>query len=110
METEAFVYIDVDGKPIKVGRLWSRILSTAIDLEDGTASLDLAMEVAEYFQLNKDAALRIAGEVGVAVSTWRRQARNIGIKKVEIDRMASAFEHKDLDFALKVNPKYKTCF
>jgi len=52
-----------------------RILSTAIDLEDGTASLDLAMEVGEYFQLNKDAALRIAGEVGMAVSTWRRQSR-----------------------------------
>jgi len=25
METETLVYIDIDGKPIKVGRLWSRM-------------------------------------------------------------------------------------
>ncbi len=25
MDTETHVYIDLDGKPIKVGRLWSRI-------------------------------------------------------------------------------------
>ena len=29
-----------------------RVLATAIDLEDGSASLDLAMRVAEYFELD----------------------------------------------------------
>jgi serine/threonine-protein kinase HipA len=79
-----------------------RILSTAIDLDDGMASMDLAMEVAEYFQLNKDAAHGITAEVGRAVSTWRRQATNLGLKEVEINRMASAFEHNDLNIALEI--------
>ncbi len=85
-----------------------RILSTAIDLEDSTASLELAMEVAEYFQLNKDAANSIAEEVGKVVSTWRRQAASLGLRAVEIDRMASAFEHSDLYLALRKSPKRKT--
>lgn len=85
-----------------------RILSTAIDLEDCTASLDLAMEVAEYFQLNEDAANSIAKEVGKVVSIWRRQASSLGLTAVEIDRMASAFEHRDLYLSLKKNPKRKT--
>ena len=85
-----------------------RILSTAIDLEDSTASLELAMEVAEYFQLNKDAANSIAEEVGNVVSTWRRQAASLGLTAVEIDRMASAFEHRDLYLALQKSPKRKT--
>ncbi|MCP4692130.1 MAG: HipA domain-containing protein, partial [Desulfobacterales bacterium] len=79
-----------------------RILSTAIDLDDGAASLDLAMEVAEYFRLDKDVAHGIIKEVGTAVSTWRRQAASLGLKAAEIDRMASAFEHKDLNFARKI--------
>ncbi|MCP4688397.1 MAG: HipA domain-containing protein, partial [Desulfobacterales bacterium] len=82
-----------------------RILSTAIDLDDGAASLDLAMEVAAYFRLDKDSALGIIKEVGTAVSTWRRQAASLGLKAPEIDRMASAFEHKDLEFAHKTGPQ-----
>ena len=51
-----------------------RILITAIDLEDGTASLNLALEVASYFELNAREAYAIAAEVGQAVATWRREA------------------------------------
>jgi serine/threonine-protein kinase HipA len=71
-------------------------LSTSISLDDGTASLNLAMEVAEYFELDLKAARRIAGEVGRAVAAWRAQAAKLGLTKAEIDRMASAFEHEDL--------------
>jgi len=80
--------VPVDIKP--------RILTTAINEDDGTASLDLAMSVAEYFELEEDKAKAIAGEVGKAVSTWRDDAARHGIGKGEIDRMASAFEHDDL--------------
>jgi hypothetical protein len=31
------------------------------------------------------------------VSTWRAEARRRGIPRQEIDRMASAFEHQDLE-------------
>ena len=45
-----------------------RILTTAIDLEDGTASLKLALQVASYFELDEKEAHQIAGEVGQAVA------------------------------------------
>jgi len=77
-----------------------RVLTTAINLEDGTASLDRAMEVAAYFELNAKAARRIAAEVGQAVATWRGEAARLGLSPAEIDRMASAFEHEDLQAAL----------
>jgi serine/threonine-protein kinase HipA len=77
-----------------------RVLSTAIDLEDATASMDLAFEVAAYFELDKRPARKIAAEVAQAVSTWRRVAKKLGVKAAEIDRMASAFDHEDLEAAL----------
>jgi serine/threonine-protein kinase HipA len=77
-----------------------RVLSTAINEVDPTAALPLAMEVAEYFGLNTVKAKAIAKEVGKSVSRWRDQALRHGIKKAEIDRMASAFEHEDLQSAL----------
>jgi serine/threonine-protein kinase HipA len=72
-----------------------RVLTTAIDLEDGTASLKLALEVASYFELAADEARKIAAEVGKAVSTWRKVAAKFGVTAAEIGRMASAFEHED---------------
>ena len=75
-----------------------RILSTAIDLDDQTASLDLALSVAGYFELKAPAAREIAAEVARVVRGWREEAARIGLTKRECDRMASAFEHKDLEF------------
>jgi serine/threonine-protein kinase HipA len=76
-----------------------RALATAIDLDDGTASLRLALSVAGYFELDDRAALEIAAEVGRAVSTWREEAGALGLTQAQIDRMASAFEHEDLRVA-----------
>lgn len=84
-----------------------RILTTAIDLDDGTASLDLALEVAEYFELTAPQARAIAGEVGQAVTDWRADAAAIGLTPAEIDRMASAFEHEDLKAALALRSLVK---
>jgi serine/threonine-protein kinase HipA len=83
--------VPVDIKP--------RILTTAINEEDSTASLALAMEVAEYFELDEAKARKIAAEVGKAVSKWRDEAARHGVGKAEIDRMASAFDHEDLKLA-----------
>lgn len=77
-----------------------RVLTTTIDLDDGTASLALAMDVASYFELSADVARRIAGQVGAAVAKWRTTAKKFGIAAAEINRMASAFEHEDLKAAL----------
>ena len=78
-----------------------RILTTAINEDDNTASLALAMEVAGYFELNADQSRAISAQVGKAVSKWRGEAERYGLTKPEIDRMASAFEHRDLEMARK---------
>lgn len=70
-----------------------RILSTSIDLVDPTASVDIAMDLAHYFDLAKLEAEQIVKEVSSAVVLWREEAAKFGIKKREIDRMASAFQH-----------------
>ena len=77
-----------------------RVLTTAIDLDDGTASLKLALQVASYFELGPDEALQISTQIGKAVATWRKVATKMSLTAPEIDRMASAFEHEDLKDAL----------
>jgi len=79
-----------------------RVLSVAIALDDATASLSLAMEVAEYFGLSPGEARKIAHEVGVAVAQWRPEASRLGATPSEIDRMSSAFEHADLEQSLSL--------
>jgi serine/threonine-protein kinase HipA len=76
-----------------------RVLTTTIDLDDGTASLKLALQVAGYFELSQAEAHKIAGHAGQAVATWRKRAAKLGLTPAEIDRMASAFEHEDLHAA-----------
>jgi serine/threonine-protein kinase HipA len=73
-----------------------RILSTLIDEQSGDASLELALNVAEYFRLTQAQARQTAYEVAKAVSRWRREATTLGISATEIDLVASAFEHEDL--------------
>ncbi len=77
-----------------------RVLSTAINEIDPTASLPLAMEVTEYFGLNTAKAKAIAKEAGKSVSQWRDEASRHGLNRPEVERMASAFEHEDLRLAL----------
>lgn len=84
--------VPVDIKP--------RILTTAINEDDNTASLDVAMSVAPYFELDDARARADAGAVARAVATWRDEATRHGLTKEEGARMASAFEHDDLRAAL----------
>ncbi len=90
---------DVNPVPVEVR---PRFLSTAIgeDPDDTSASLDLAFEVAPYFDMEEDEARAIAREIGDVTVHWAERARANGIAGSEIDLMASAFEHDDLDSAL----------
>jgi serine/threonine-protein kinase HipA len=83
--------VPVDVKP--------RVLSNAIDEEDQTASLGLALSVAEYFELDEDEAEQIAGEIGKVVAGWREEAARLGLGNAELERMESAFAHADLEAA-----------
>jgi len=76
--------------------LKARVLTTNIDLDEGTCSLDLLEAAAEYFSLGLREARAIIKEVATITATWRDAAREAGARSAEIDRMASAFEHDDL--------------
>lgn len=90
---------DINPTPIEIK---PRILTTAIDFDDGTADLNLALSVYDYFDLSKAEAHNIIYDVGTAVSAWRDVAKTIGISNAEINRMSSAFDHKDLECALHI--------
>jgi serine/threonine-protein kinase HipA len=77
-----------------------RILTTGIDVDDGTCDLDLVLQVAPLFALSPDDARAIVAAVGAVVSTWRAVAEARGARSAEIRRMASAFDHADLERAL----------
>jgi serine/threonine-protein kinase HipA len=90
-----------DLNPVPV-ELKPRVLTTNIDLYDGNASLDLALSVAEYFNLTSDRAKTLAKDVATAVAPWRREATGLGISRAEIERMSSAFDHDDFKQAGKL--------
>ena len=79
----------------------ARFLKTNINENNNTASLALAFEVAEDFRLNISEARKIAKLVGESVKHWKKEALQLGANKQEIDFMYSAFEHDDLNQALK---------
>src|SRR3990167_7111006 len=79
-----------------------RIFETAIDFDNHTASLELALSVASTFSLSQKEAKKIIIKVVKAVSTWASTSKKMGISKAQINFMASAFEHEDLKKALKM--------
>jgi serine/threonine-protein kinase HipA len=82
--------------------LKARVLTTNINLDEGTCSVELLEGASEYFGLGIKAARPIIKEVAAATSTWRETAKELGARPAEINRMASAFEHDDQNKALKL--------
>jgi serine/threonine-protein kinase HipA len=79
---------DVNPTP---GDVRPRILTTNIDVDEGTCDLSLVESVAGFFGLGIARAREIIAEVGRAVSTWRDVAAAAGARPSEIRRMQSAF-------------------
>lgn len=90
---------DLNPTPVDVK---ARILTTNIDLDEGTCSVELLQETAGYFGLNVKQAHTIIREVAEVTRTWQAVAAEAGARRAEITRMASAFEHEDLQAALKL--------
>lgn len=84
---------DVNPTPTEIK---PRILSTSINFDDPSASLDIAFSVISDFRISKLEANKIVKEVSYSVLNWREVAKKFGISKKEIDFMSSAFEHSDL--------------
>jgi len=87
---------DVNPTPAEIK---PRILSTLIDYESDMASIETALSVKDEFRLSREQAEQIMHDVAEAVSNWRNVAAQSDLSKREIDRMASAFEHEDLEKA-----------
>jgi serine/threonine-protein kinase HipA len=85
---------DINPVPIDVK---ARVLSTSIDFDNPTASIELAFSVVDEFRIEKKRAVEILKEVVFAVKEWRSVATQLQIEKKEIERMASAFEHDELE-------------
>lgn len=81
----------------------SRILATNIDSDDGTCSVELLCSVAEEFSLKVVDGDRIIGAVAAVVQNWRDFARGRGAREAGITRIASAFEHGNLERALALS-------
>lgn len=75
---------------------------TWLSEEDGPIT-DVQMLVARaaYFALETDQALAILAEVHAAVSNWRQLALSpeVGLRSVELDDFAPAFEHEQMEAA-----------
>jgi serine/threonine-protein kinase HipA len=80
---------DLNPVPIE---LKPRILSTAISMDDATASIDLAMSVIAYFDLSAKEAENIIAEVSKIIASWKTTPTQLGSHSTEIARMASAFQ------------------
>lgn len=78
----------------------ARVLTTNIDLDEGTCSVDLLEASSEYFGLTLAKARTIIKEVATVTSAWRDVASEVGARSAEANRMASAFEHDDLHRSL----------
>ena len=80
--------------------LKARVLTTNIDLDEATCSLDLLEAASGFFALTLTQARSVIKEVATVTAAWRGTAKAVGVRAAEIDRMASAFEHDDLKRAL----------
>lgn len=79
-----------------------RVHALAIDEADATSSLETALEVAALFGIKAARARTLAAEIGAVTVRWREAAKALGLSAAQIDRMESAFEHDDLQLALKL--------
>jgi len=67
-------------------------LSLNINLDDNALTLDLPMEVLEYFRLDKVKALKIIDRIKKSVSNWLRVAIKYQLPKSEQEIMKKVFE------------------
>lgn len=72
----------------------------ALDEVDHAGHLDVAMSVAEYFGLKRNEAAAIAADVAAAATRWKTSAQGRGIRRQEIEEIASAFQEDQMTEAL----------
>lgn len=67
-------------------------LSLNISLNDNALDLDLALEVIEFFRMDRDSGVKIIERLKESVSRWRRVADRYNLPRSEQERMAKVFD------------------
>jgi len=67
-------------------------LSLNISLDDNALNLDIPLEVAEFFRINRENGLKIIEQVKKSVSTWRSVANKYQLPKSEQEFMVKVFD------------------
>jgi len=67
-------------------------LSLNISIDDNSLDLDLALEVAEYFRLTDEEAIRIIEVIRRSVKSWKSVANKYQLPRSEQELMAKVFE------------------
>lgn len=76
----------------------ARAFKTWISEDTGSeATIDNALAAARYFDVSRDRAAEIVGEVEAAVSSWRSVAASpeIGMGRSDIEAFEAGFEHRE---------------
>jgi len=79
-----------------------KFLTTAIDYDDHSASVERLMAVAEHFRLSPDDARAILREVLSGTRQWHAQARALGLGPAALELMEPAFEHAQSQTAVEL--------
>ncbi|MFT3946113.1 MAG: HipA domain-containing protein [Agriterribacter sp.] len=67
-------------------------LSLNISETDNALTLDLAIEVSDYFRVSNDSAKKIIHEVLSSVKKWRKVVADYKLSNAEVQKMSAAFE------------------
>lgn len=67
-------------------------LSLNISLNDNALDLDLALEVIEFFRMDRDSGVKIIERLKESISRWRRVADRYKLPGSEQERMAKVFD------------------
>ena len=67
-------------------------LSLNISLNDNALDLDLALEVIEFFRMDRDSGVKIIERLKESISRWRRVADRYNLPRSEQERMAKVFD------------------
>ena len=79
-------------------------LTTSIDLDNTSASIELALAVCGHFRLSEAAARSQVAGVERATANWRGVAGQLGLPGAEIERMTDAYETEQRRIARAMAP------
>lgn len=97
LRNHGFLYVDEKGwtlsplYDVNPSNDNKNMLHTFITENDNTQSLDLALEVCEYFGIKISEAKKIISYMKNEVNNWNKIAKQFGLSKYEIEKMETAF-------------------